>query len=368
MKRPPRYNRWRGGEAAKWQRHRRWFFRRFLMGVALLVLLVSSVTALLTGLLSPYVGGGRQITALVLVSSCGLMLALPTTLMGFGWFVFRRMAMPVAQVMAVTDAVAEGDLTARVEGVTGGRFGQLSRSLNNMVAELEAVDARRRQLTADIAHELRTPLHIVQGNLEGILDGVYEPTEAHIQQTLEETQLLARLVEDLETLSLAEAGQLPLAVEPVDVGALLLDVATSFSGQAANAGIVVVTEAPPEGELTIQGDAMRLDQVLGNLVSNAIRHTPPGGTITLGAARQDGVVRLIVADSGEGIPPEDLPFVFDRFWRGDRARTHAAGTGGGLGLAIAAQLVKAHAGTIHAESALGAGTTFTIELPAERVG
>ena len=198
-----------------------------------------------------------------------------------------------------------------------------------MVDELERADGQRRQLTTDIAHELRTPLHIIQGNLEGILDGVYEPTEAHIENTLEETRLLARLVEDLGTLSLAEAGQLPLMVETVDIGELLTDVQTSFSGQAEGAGIALQVTPPPDGDLAVQGDALRLDQVLSNLVSNAIRHTPAGGTITLAAARHDGGARLTVTDTGEGIAAADLPFVFDRFWRGDRARTHAPGSGRG---------------------------------------
>jgi two-component system OmpR family sensor kinase/two-component system sensor histidine kinase BaeS len=231
-----------------------------------------------------------------------------------------------------------------------------------MVEELAQADQRRRNLTADVAHELRTPLHIIQGNLEGVLDDVYQPTEEHIQATLEETRQLARLVEDLRTLSLAEAGQLPLVWEPVDVAELLADVHTSFSGQAEAAGIDLRVEI--EGDLpTITGDVGRLDQVLGNLVANAIRHTPAGGGITLRAEPIDDGVRVHVRDTGEGIPAEDVPHVFDRFWKGDRARTRAEGTGSGLGLAIARQLVNAHGGAICVESERGKGTTFTIELP-----
>jgi two-component system OmpR family sensor kinase/two-component system sensor histidine kinase BaeS len=234
-----------------------------------------------------------------------------------------------------------------------------------MTAELERMDQQRRNLTADVAHELRTPLHIIQGNLEGILDGVYEPTEEHLSATLEETRLLARLVEDLRTLSLAEAGQLPLRRELVDVAELLADIETSFSGQIAAAGLTLsITldeqlKAPPDGAMTLLGDVGRLNQVLSNLMVNALRHTQPGGSIHLQAAPSDEGVQIIVQDSGEGISPEALPHIFDRFWRGSRTD----GVGGGLGLAIARQLTQAHNGQIRVESEVGQGTTFTLQLP-----
>jgi signal transduction histidine kinase len=361
--RSPKGYRWDREASPRWRRHRRWFFWRFAFLFLMMLLLIAAVMALLASFFTQVSGGDREITLLVLVGGCSLFLTLPILAMGISWAVFQRMATPVAQVMAVVDAVAEGDLSARVETTSGGRFGQLSRSLNNMVAELERTHEERRRLTADIAHELRTPLHIIQGNLEGILDGVYEPTATHIQNTLEDTQMLARLVEDLGTLSLAESGQLPLVIETVDIAELLGDVETSFGGQADNVGIALRVNTVSHTPLFIQGDILRLFQMLGNLVSNAIRHTPPGGTITLTASEREEGVRLIVEDTGEGIAEEDLPHIFGRFWRGDDARTHTAGAGAGLGLAIAQQLAQAHGGSISVESTVGGGTTFTILLP-----
>lgn len=338
------------------------------------LLVLGGITAL-TYLITHLVGGGGQMAVIVWFGSCGLSLSLPLLAGAVALRVFRSIATPLADVMAAADVVAGGDLSVRVPEPTHGpdEFGRLVYSFNHMIEELERADRQRRNLTADVAHELRTPLHIIQGNLEGILDGVYEPTGEHLGATLDETRLLARLVDDLRTLSLAEAGQLPLVWETVDVSELLADVCTSFSGQAEAAGIDlrVAAQGDPSA-LTITADVGRLDQVLGNLMANALRHTPPGESITLRAepvsseieGSISGGVRIIVRDTGEGIPPEDLPYIFDRFWRGDRARSHAHGAGSGLGLAIARQLVQIHGGRIGVESEPGQGTTFIVELPA----
>jgi signal transduction histidine kinase len=234
-----------------------------------------------------------------------------------------------------------------------------------MTEELQRSDQLRRNLTADVAHELRTPLHIIQGNLEGVLDGVYDPSEEHIEATLEETRMLARLVDDLHILSQAEAGQLSLHMEEVDVTELLADVETSFSGQAEvkEIDLKVRIEGKP-AELMVSGDVDRLDQVLSNLVANALRHTPEGGQVLLQVQRTDGEVRIIVGDTGEGIAAEELPYIFERFWRGDVSRSHVDGAGAGLGLAIAKQLIDAHQGTIEVTSTPKAGTRFTISIPA----
>jgi signal transduction histidine kinase len=283
-------------------------------------------------------------------------------LMGAGWRAFRSVGRPLANIMVAADALAEGDLSVRVPGYGPGEFGRLARAFNRMAAKLEMAEQQRRNLTADVAHELRTPLHILQGNLEGLQDGVYEPTQEQFEAMLEETYLLTRLVDDLQTLSLAEAGQLPLHLAQVRIDELLADVATSFSGQAEAANIRLIVENQLAPEYSIEADADRLDQVLSNLIDNGLRHTQGGGTILIRASLIQEGVRLIVKDSGEGILADDLPFIFDRFWRGDRSRTRTGRAGSGLGLAIARQLVRAHAGTIEVESQPGTGTTFTIDL------
>ncbi len=278
---------------------------------------------------------------------------------------YFRFGRPLEQLFDAINSVEEGNLSVRVPETNSDMFSELIRRFNRMIGELERAEQQRRNLTADIAHELRTPLHIIQGNLEGILDGVYQPTPQHIDNTLDETRLLTRLVNDLQTLSLAETGQLPLHPTRFLLADLIADLTSSFSARAASLGIDLRTHlADPHQEISADYD--RLNQVLSNLISNALRHTPEGGSISIetesGSADKGGV-RIRVKDTGSGIPPEELPFVFDRFWRGDRSRSER--THSGLGLAIAKQLVHAHAGRIEAQSEgiPGRGTTFTIELP-----
>jgi len=344
-----------------WQRNRRFIFWRFALifgGISILFLAaIGIVIYLIINMIPP-----ERPRIGMLIPICGVPLAFMLVSFLLGGLAFRRLGTPFADIMSATDAIARGDLSVRLRESTPGELGNLARRFNNMVAELERAEQQRRNLTADIAHELRTPMHIIQGNLEGMLDGVYKPTPENITDTLDETQLLARLVDDLQTLSLAEAEQLPLHSTRFLLADLLADAAAGFESRAAAQTVDLRVEVPtPSPELNADYD--RLIQVLANLLTNALRHTPEKGSVTLRGKATDDGVRITVSDCGAGIPAEDLPFIFDRFWRGDKSRARTEGSSG-LGLAITKQLVLAHGGTITVESEPGHGTTFIIELPA----
>lgn len=365
----PEHGPWgmRHGPPGKWRSSGvtpRFLFFRFLAVFGFMALLFFGGMAAVAYLVTRLVGGSGGTAFLVWIVGISLAFTLPALAIGVAMRAFRGIAAPLADVMAAAEQVGQGDLTVRVQEQRRGEFGRLAEAFNRMAEELERSDQLRRNLTADVAHELRTPLHVIQGNLEGILDGVYDPAPDHINATLNETRLLARLVEDLRTLSLAEAGQLPLEREKVDVVEMIEDVRTSFSGQAEVGGVDLHTiVSRNDTPIALEADPTRLEQVLNNLVANALRHTPPGGTITLEAATVPEGVRIVVRDTGEGIASDDLPYIFDRFWRADRARTRGDRVGAGLGLAIARQLVQAHGGGIDVQSAPGQGTAFTIDLP-----
>jgi two-component system OmpR family sensor kinase/two-component system sensor histidine kinase BaeS len=344
---PHRFQRrWRGG---------RRFFPFAIFFFSVLSLFIGGTAAILYLIFSEY-SGVRNIWLLV----CGAPFAIILFAIITIFTLYARLGRPLGQIFSAIDSVAEGNLSVRVPEDNSPQFQELIKRFNKMVSELERADQQRRNLTTDIAHELRTPLHIIQGNLEGIIDGVYQPTSEHINNTLDETKLLARLVNDLQTLSLAEAGQLPLHPTRFLLADLLADLTSSFSAQATSLGISLQTNIyDPSKEFSADYD--RLNQVLSNLISNALRHTPEGGKISIETEAITSGVRFVVRDTGEGIPAEEIPFIFDRFWRGDKSRTGR--TNSGLGLAIAKQLIHAHHGTIEVQSETGTGTTFIIDLP-----
>lgn len=275
--------------------------------------------------------------------------------------VARRTTQPVRTLTKATQALARGQLGQEVPIRTHDELGTLTKAFNQMSTDLAQAHALREQMTADIAHDLRSPLTVLSGYLEALRDGDLAPTPERFATLYAEVQHLNRLVEDLRTLSLADAGTLSLQRRALDPRGLLEQVRAAFAPQAAARAITLVLEAHrPLPSVTADPD--RLAQVLGNLVSNALRHTPQGGQITLGAQKRPSQLELSVADTGTGIAPEALPHLFDRFYRTDRARRRDAG-GSGLGLAIAKSLVEAHGGTIRVSSTLGIGTTFTLRLP-----
>ena len=263
------------------------------------------------------------------------------------------------ELVDVASRVEAGDYSARVrQPVRGPRpVRDLVRAFDTMAARLEADETQRRSLLADVTHELRTPLAVVQGNLEAIIDGVHPPDEAHLTSILDETRVLTLLVEDLRTLALSEAGSLSLHREPTDLAILAADVASAFEAAAGSAGVAIEAEVDESLPL-LDIDPVRIREVISNLVGNAIRHTPAGGTIRISGRLDGAFVDLVVTDTGTGIESDLLPHVFERF-------TRSTSTGGsGLGLAIARGLVELHGGTIAASSPADGGTRIEVRLPA----
>lgn len=255
----------------------------------------------------------------------------------------------------LTAPITPGDVPqVRVRG--GDEIGQLGRTFNDMARSLGHQETLRRNLLSDVAHELRTPLSVVRSDLEAILDGVYEPSDEVLASLHEETLLLGRLVDDLQALAQAEAGQLRLERQPTDLGELLQGLLSGFEC-LTGPGPALCLEVAPDLPL-VAVDRQRVRQVVANLVSNALRHAAGSTRIVVSAVPRGEEVQVSVADDGPGIPPEDLPHVFDRFWKGSRT-----GQGSGLGLAIARELVLAHGGEIRAESTPGVGTAFRFTLP-----
>ncbi|MFD5826651.1 sensor histidine kinase [Lentzea sp. NPDC060358] len=277
-------------------------------------------------------------------------------LAGFAsWITASRLVRPIRALTAATKRTAEGDRTARVDGGAG-EIGELARSFNAMSAKLAETERQRQAMVSDVAHELRTPLGNITGWLEATQDGLAEPDPHLVGMLLEESLLLQRLVDDLHDLAQADAGTLRLHPEPI----ALDDVVDQVVNAQQNREILLRAETRP---VHLTADPVRLRQALGNLVANAVRYTPPGGEVVVRLFQDGDTAVLEVRDTGTGIAPEDLPHVFDRFWRADKSRSRRTG-GSGLGLAITRHLVEAHGGAVSVTSTPGVGSAFRITLPA----
>ncbi len=281
---------------------------------------------------------------------------------GAGAWISRSLTAPLQELEDAAQAIGRRQLGRRVN-VDGSReMLALGRAFNQMAGELEQSEALRRGLMADVAHELRTPLSVLQGNLRAIIDDVYPLEKAEVARLYDQTRHLSRLVHDLHDLAQAEAQALPLNSSDVDLAALVRAAVQSFAPLAEEDGVRLEARFP-DAPLTVHGDPARLTQVLQNLLANALRHTAPGGVIAVQAAMTGPAAEVQVRDDGAGIEPEHLPRVFDRFYRADRSRSRHSG-GAGLGLAIVRAIVEAHGGTAWAQSSgVGQGSVFGIRLP-----
>jgi two-component system OmpR family sensor kinase len=281
----------------------------------------------------------------------------------------RRLNAPLQRLADAARAVAAGDLDQQVEAGGSIEVAQVGQAFNEMTAALQEAETLRQNMVADVAHELRTPLSVLQGNLWAILNDAYPLEKAEISRLYDETRLLSRLVEDLRELALADAGELYLELRPTDVAQVIRDTVDTLA-LAAEVQEVSLTAQLPDDLAPAQADPDRVAQVLRNLLVNALRHTPSGGSVTVSASSKVKSLEIAIADTGEGIAPDDLPHVFERFWRADPARARS-GIGGegrmaggtGLGLSVAQSLVKAQGGRIWVESTPGEGTVFRFTLP-----
>ena len=349
--------------------------RRFagvVIGLILVVIVTTAVAGWVIGSIVGLIGGdpgsGGPIVFLARVAGVAVV--------GLGlWSIVRRvrrLAGPIDELADATRRIEDGDYTVRVrepEGA-GRQLRELSLGFNTMAARLEADERQRRSLLADVSHELRTPLAVVQGNVEALVDGVHPADPAHLAAILDETRVLARLVDDLRTLALSEAGTLPLHPEPTDLGLLVADVARSFAPVAAAAGSTIVVagtgssdgrDAAEDDLPLLEVDPIRIREVLSNLVANALRYSPAGGQVAIAISLEDGGrwLRVEVRDHGPGLDPAVAASVFDRF-----AKSVDSG-GSGLGLAIARHLVEAHGGEIGLTGPTDGGTIAWFRLPVD---
>jgi len=327
------------------------FRRGAFVALAFVVLLVAALATVVGSILSGNAPAPWITVAVSAVVVVGLVASAR---------VLWRSARSIGVLMDAADRVAGGDYTTRVGEVPSRALGRLTAAFDEMTERLESNERRRRDLLADVAHELRNPLQVIRGSLEGMLDGLYPVEEERLRPLLDETDVMSRLLEDLRTLSMAEAGVLRLELETVDPRRIAEDAVDAYRSAAADADVrleLVVEDGAP---VAMDADPVRLSEVLANLLTNAIRHSPAGTSVTVRVRGADPNVVFEVDDDGPGIPTDQIPFVFDRFV----ASADAGGTG--LGLAIAKRLVEAHGGTIEAITPDGGGTHMRVRIPSGR--
>jgi two-component system, OmpR family, sensor histidine kinase BaeS len=302
----------------------------------------------------------QETTEIIILVALGAALAASVA----GFVAAGLMARPLTQLARASRGVAGGDLRRR-SGLAdrGDEFGDVGRSFDEMAASLQRADDQRRRFVADVVHELRTPLTVIEGTAGAVEEGIFPPEARHMRTIREQTQLLSRIVDDLRTIGLAEAGELSLEIERVDLAEVASATVDAFAARAAAAGVGLSADFAPG--CAVDGDAARLRQVLAALTDNALRHTPRDGRVQLVGRRNGAGVRVSVEDTGGGIAPEDLPRVFDRFYQADPSRDRRTGTSG-LGLSIVRALVEAHGGYVGADNRPGGGTSVWVDLPASR--
>ena len=342
-------------------------FRRRFLGAALVVLLVLVGVGFVLGLAAGDGDGGGDgrpgpdrrrggpFGLLVVAGFVGIVGGGATVL------AYRRISRPVGDLLSAAGRLSGGDYGVRVEPDGPRELRALATTFNDMAARLASSEEQRRRFLADVTHELRTPLAVVQSGVEAQLDGIHPRDDGHLTSLLEETQVLGRLVDDLHTLALADAGRLALHREPTSPEALVGDVVGSYAALAQRRGVTLASSVA-RGLPELDVDPTRVRQVLANLLANALRHTGAGGTVEVRAEGVDGGVRFTVEDSGAGIPDDQLPHVFERFTRSADSR------GSGLGLSIARDLVEAHGGAIRARNRQEGGAAVSFTMPAGAAG
>ncbi|HUS83990.1 MAG TPA: ATP-binding protein [Anaerolineales bacterium] len=339
-----------------WRKNRPKLFPRLAIG-ALVTLVIATVTCSGSVYVLTRLSGGIDLHrpgALPIFIGMGILITAAVFHTGR---TIRRVISPIDDLLEASDSVAEGDYSVKVPERGAPEMYALVSSFNAMVRQLERQANQRNELMADLTHELRTPITVVQGNIEGMIDGIYERDDAHLKALLEETRQLSSLIEDLRTLGLADSGALQLHREATDLALLASETLAAYRPQIETAGISL-NLAAADGIPLVNVDPMRFREVLTNLIHNALSYTPSGETIEVQIG-QDGTdrIRIIVRDSGSGIDAQELPHIFERFYKS------ADSAGSGLGLAIAKKLVEAHGGEISAESDPDQGTQITIIMP-----